>query len=502
MIEFVTAVYGERYSAFLPPHLDAILRVHPDAIGTVVHRDVPAREVSIIARAFPRWRFVESETPMDGSLHQRIPRKLHAWRQGALLAEDRPLALLDCDAMPVGPLDAVWNGSWDVAYTWKNEPFPINTGVMLARRGDAIVPLLDEMIRRVEAMVVSPDRLRFACGCSGAADQHALREIVGFANYDRDTPVEVGGRTIVCRGLPCAIYNETNCVPLSREQRIIHFKTGWHPILLDGASFTDNRPLERCAPMFALWRQRVRDAGGRVAREIVMSASEGGRARYGAIADGYEERGVLHSEMLAVCSVARSLGVGAIVESGRARGQSTLQLARFFEGSPVRIVSVELARDDDAEFAEARLAPYPHCEIRYGDAFEAVPAALDELQETPAAVLLDGPKGLPAIDLIGSLFERFSNLRVAFLHDTRRQTPQRDAIESAGIRAFFTDDAEFVRRHADLDRACLPRGGRITMHTWRPGMKGHDPIPSYGPTMCVLLPTPNVALRVTQEIPA
>ncbi len=500
---FVTTVYGERYGAFLTPHLASIERTHPGAEGIVISQDLSERERAILKLAYPRWRFVESDTPMGGSLHQRIPRKLHAWLQGALVAGDRPLALLDCDTLVLRSLIDAFEGPWDVAYTWKNEPFPLNTGVMLATDARAMVPLLREMVRRVEAIVERKDRLGQACGASGAADQHALRELIGFVNYDRDVTIELEGRPIVCRGLRCAEFNETNCVPVTEDRRILHYKAGWHPILLDGADYTENRPRERCREMLRLWRAFARESHREMARSLVFRGANAALGAYRPLADGYEERGVLHSEMLAACGIVDALGVRTVLESGRARGQSTLQLARYLEGSGRSLVSLEMSRDDDAIFAERRLAGHARCELRYGDAFESLADAITELGDSPAALLIDGPKGLPAIELIGDLFERFANLRAAFLHDTRRQTPQRELLENSGVRAFFTDDDEYVERFGVLDEACKPAPGQeITMHTWRPFRKGKDAIPSYGPTLAVLLPTPNVSLASDASLAA
>ena len=44
----------------------------------------------------------------------------------------------------------------------------------------------------------------------------------------------------------------------------------------------------------------------------------------------YEERGILHSEMLAICSICKKLNIDIIIESGRGRGQSTEILSKFF----------------------------------------------------------------------------------------------------------------------------------------------------------------------------
>ncbi|MFM9995472.1 MAG: hypothetical protein ACKVU4_06675 [Phycisphaerales bacterium] len=510
---FVTTIYGHAYAPFLAPHLRSLATIQPGARGVVLWQDLPEREIALLAAAFPRWTFTKTDADVSGSLHQRIPRKLHAWRAACAAFPDDPIAFVDCDTLLVRPLDAFVNPpGWDVIYTWKDEPFPINTGVILARDGRTAATLLDEWVRKVERIVRDPASLAAAVGSSGAADQHALREMIGWVHYDRDATRSVAGRELVFRGVPCRRLNETNCRPMTDDLHIIHYKTGWHPILLQGASFTRNRPEERCREMFAHWRASDAAARTAVAREAVTASARAAEERFSPLADGYQERGILNSEMLAVCGTCDRLGVDVILESGRCRGQSTLVLARYFLNRSVRIVSVELDRNEEggvnSVFAEARLAPFKSVELLYGDGTRIIPELLRTMPDARVAVLLDGPKGMPAVGFLDNLFAEHANVAAAFLHDTRRGTPQRAELERAdrpggARRAFFTDDAEYVRAFAPLDRTCLPKAASgITIHTWRPGMKGHDAILSYGPTLACLFPIPASEVRTHQEQPA
>ena len=44
----------------------------------------------------------------------------------------------------------------------------------------------------------------------------------------------------------------------------------------------------------------------------------------------YQPKGIFNSEMLLVCAIAEQFGVNRIIESGRARGYSTIVLANYF----------------------------------------------------------------------------------------------------------------------------------------------------------------------------
>ncbi len=495
---FVTTVYGQKYAYFLGPHLHSIMQTHPGADGIVLWREVPQREIDVLSSAFPSFRFQHARAAMDGSLHQRIPRKLHAWRDACRAFPDRPICLLDCDTLVIKPLDRFFEPGWDVTFTHKDEHFPLNTGVMLVRTGEIGQRVMDELSRRVETIVQNPEALDEAVNASGAADQHALRQIIGWDNYDRDITAQIGGVQTVFRGQPCSALNETNCRPITDDIHIIHYKTGWHPILIDGAEFTKNRPATRCEQMCTHWQHHLASTNAQIVRSLVFDACAGAFERFSAIAPTYEERGILNSEMLAVCATCDRLDVDLIIESGRCRAQSTLALARYFEHTSTSIISIELEHDENADFAEQRLAGFPQVELLYGDSFKMLPELLAEHCSRKIALLMDGPKGLPAIGLIQSCFDDHDAVCVAFLHDVRRETPQRESLDQSGARILCTDDEAFISRYQGLDEVCKPReGAPITIHTWRPWMKGEDAIPSYGPTLGIILPS--LGLRIDRN---
>lgn len=512
---FITSIYGRKYLPFLAPFVDSIAQTYPRARGLVLHADVDPREIALLAAAYPAFTFAPTQAP-QGNLHQRIARKLHLWRDAcAALASsgvEAPLCLIDCDTVVNRRFDhhLATNGEpeWDVIFTWKDEAFPINTGVMLTRDAATGAALFEELALRAERIVRDEAALHQACSVSGAADQHALRELIGFVNYDRTILRTVAGREMIFKGVPCRQLNETNCRPITEDLCITHYKTGWHPILLEGGPFTKNRSEERCREMFQEFRARTAQSAAAIPANIVAAAAHTHAPKFEPLCDGYEERGILCSEMLAVCATCAELNVDVIIESGRCRGQSTRTLARFFEGTGVKIVSIELMKDDigDWQFAEAQLKPYSNVELLYGDAAKVVPEQLERFKGQRIALLLDGPKGLPAIELIDNAFANSPDLLCAFLHDTRRDetlSPQRALLEeglAAGARrVFMTDDEEFVARYRHLDNCCLPKqGAEITMHTWRPHMKGEDTIGSYGPTLAVMMP----ACGVPKPVPA
>src|SRR6266852_9848104 len=95
--------------------------------------------------------------------------------------------------------------------------------------------------------------------------------------------------------------------------------------------------------------------------------------------------GIWESEMFLFYATIKPFAPKQILESGRARGKSTLILARCFPDA--RIISVEFDRQsENAAAAEAKLKPCQNVELLYGDSRQILPERL----QTADAVLIDG----------------------------------------------------------------------------------------------------------------
>src|SRR5437016_13446571 len=82
--------------------------------------------------------------------------------------------------------------------------------------------------------------------------------------------------------------------------------------------------------------------------------------------------GIWESEMFLFYAAVKPFAPEQILESGRARGKSTLILARCFPES--RIVSVEYDREsENASAAEVKLKNESNVDLLYGDSREILP---------------------------------------------------------------------------------------------------------------------------------
>jgi predicted O-methyltransferase YrrM len=162
--------------------------------------------------------------------------------------------------------------------------------------------------------------------------------------------------------------------------------------------------------------------------------------------------GIWESEMFLFYAAIKPFAPKQILESGRARGKSTLILAKCFPES--RIVSVEYDRQaENASAAEAKLKPFSNVELLYGDSREILPERI----QNGDAVLIDGPKDFRALRLAIDLL-RTEKPCAIFIHDFPPGSRQRKFVERNFPSAFFGDDPLFAQfRSLDLGRD--PRAG-------------------------------------------
>lgn len=196
----------------------------------------------------------------------------------------------------------------------------------------------------------------------------------------------------------------------------------------------------------------------------------------------YELRGILHSEMALIIHTIRELNVEVVVESGRARGQSTYMLAKYLPNC--KIYSIERRNSPDEEFARERLKNFPNVELHIGECADGLKKALDKNSNKYVAVLLDGPKGEEAVNLICRSFIQH-NVLAGFIHDMRlldhgKPSPHRASAVAKLYKCAFSDTLAVTQATAWMDAKILESGGPC-------GPDHEAEFGSYGPTVCVAL---------------
>jgi len=156
-------------------------------------------------------------------------------------------------------------------------------------------------------------------------------------------------------------------------------------------------------------------------------------------------KGIRRSELFFFYAITAPLQPTRIIESGRARAQSTLVLARLFPETP--IVSLESDADSaDVGMAAERLRDCTNVDARFGDSLVLLPA----LVGPGDVVLIDGPKDLRAMKLALRLLA--SNQPAAvFVHDLWLGSSARRFIDRHLPQALLSDNPNWVERYARLD---------------------------------------------------
>lgn len=201
--------------------------------------------------------------------------------------------------------------------------------------------------------------------------------------------------------------------------------------------------------------------------------------RVGGVA--YERKGILYSEMFLFYLCLSHTQPRRILESGRARGQSTRVLATCFPDT--EIVSVEYNRDSpDVAVARERLRECGNVRLLFGDATELLPAMAREGD----AALIDGPKGFRALRLALRLLAT-GRVALVGLHDVGRDTPERRFLDARCPGTIYSDDPDFaaIAHVLDDERADIPAEHRLIRSP-----RG------YGYSLAVLAPVPDRRYRI------
>ncbi|MEO7168728.1 MAG: hypothetical protein ABI787_09375 [Spartobacteria bacterium] len=164
----------------------------------------------------------------------------------------------------------------------------------------------------------------------------------------------------------------------------------------------------------------------------------------------HESKGIRRSEMFFFFSLVAGLNPTRIVESGRARAQSTLVLSRLFPETA--IVSLESDPDSpDVAVAAERLRDCANVECRFGDSLQLLP----ELVQPGDVVLIDGPKDFRALKLALRLLDERKPAAV-FVHDLWLGSPVRVFVDRSLRSALLSDEPRWVERYAMLDSQQSP----------------------------------------------
>ena len=192
----------------------------------------------------------------------------------------------------------------------------------------------------------------------------------------------------------------------------------------------------------------------------------------------YEPRGIIHSEIALVLHLAHVLHIETIIESGRARGQSTYILGKYLPWVDVHSIELRTSLPDE-EFAKERLANLKNVKLYEDDGSILIPT-LARMMPRRTAILMDGPKGEAAVKVLEQCF-KLPHVWVGFIHDMRKldngePSPHRAIAAERLPNHKFTDDPAYVAGTSWMDARVAEAGGPV-------GPQFEAVHGSYGPTI-------------------
>lgn len=504
---FVISTYGDEYVPFLTVCLSSLRETHPKDKVVVFWNDISQREMSLLLENFHDVEFTKQDINVSSNdFIQRISMKMRLWKE---IIHNRKigeaLCFLDSDILVYKNVTELIKGDYDLIYTWKPEKYPINTGVIVVKNSEKIRKFFDLWHDENERIINDPVLLEEALNKTGGGDQQALINLMDTDGYDKDFTRRFDFGDIKFKAVPCDLLNQTNSVPINSGSYIFHYKAGWHPILLKEEGFTENRSVETSYEMYSYWINYYADVNENFIKDFVIESSRKHLKDLDWSKIQYEHRGIPHSEMLAAIAVMKELNVDVVIESGRCRGQSTYVLSQAFENSDVVIESMELLRDENADFAEERLKECNNIVLHYGDANIVAKEIVSKHKGKRIGVIFDGPKGEEAFKIFSELTLETNDIVVGFFHDLnklhlRKLAPSRIEFLKYFDRTFCTDDGDFVKEFSVLDKKSIVKGKEnFNVYTWAEGYKGWDKMGSYGPTLGIVFPTVRDSYRYSKK---
>jgi hypothetical protein len=159
----------------------------------------------------------------------------------------------------------------------------------------------------------------------------------------------------------------------------------------------------------------------------------------------YEDKGILYSEILFIAACLHNKNINRILESGRARGQGTLLLAKVFPKT--KIVSLEYDKDsDDVGVANKRLEGYKNVKMDFGDSIKLLP----KIAEFGDVAIIDGPKMFVALRLAFKLLSA-NKVQHVFIHDLPPTDKCRQFLNRFFKEAIFSDYKELAKVTSVVD---------------------------------------------------
>lgn len=139
---------------------------------------------------------------------------------------------------------------------------------------------------------------------------------------------------------------------------------------------------------------------------------------------GVTKCGMGINDGLALVSQIDLTGIDVLLESGTSVGNSAMLMARFFQETPLQIITVDFGDTTmggkcagAVADTHARLKPFSNIRALLGDSFSLFPELIKKHSGRRIGLFIDGPKGDLAIRLCEASMKLSADVKFCMLHD-------------------------------------------------------------------------------------
>lgn len=434
----------------------------------IVHYEISPIFQKACQNIYPNLVFVKKERETDNYVKINSSRFKHFIEViKDYFSDGDKILIIDCDTLILKDFSSVYSQKFDIGFTYKVTGFPINFGVIFGKISIKFHETINYIYNDLKLTLENRRSLKFATAISGAADQHSINKLV---NSDLLTPdnfspalrkklfeniseLSINNHSVGVKFLDCDLYNQTECVSDFDNVNIVHYKSGWHLALKNRSLnfLSKYRSYDQCKNLFNFWIDSYSASISRYNSSLYdllvkKNASNAEKIKLPI----YKEGGILPSELVFLNNLIELIEPDLIIESGRYNGVSTEFIKINFPD--IILISYDFLRDKIALNTEKKLSKYDKLNFLYGDTRYLM---INELSKTKikydrVLVLLDGPKGKDAFDLMNKALQ-YKNVASVVVHDSYIGSEFRNLVDEQNIDYVSSDNTTIVNNFKLFD---------------------------------------------------
>ena len=233
----------------------SILRSNQGSTIKVFWQDIEERLIKNIIKGFKEVTFIKTNFSFRSDPIKRISSKTLFWNYAAQTYPHDNICFLDADTLIIKNISDFFDKDFDIIFTYKDDQFPLNTGVMLCK-GNKYPFFFQKWEEDTFRIINDPESFEKANSPEyqyGGSDQMSFFELLGYNPNQREYVITINEQKLYFLGLPCEILNEVYSRSISKSTHIIHYKGGWQPVILEGRNFTGYRTKSASWQMYMLY---------------------------------------------------------------------------------------------------------------------------------------------------------------------------------------------------------------------------------------------------------